>query len=69
MQEAFGVDAEFSKKNLHNELDAAVLAAYGWGELELLFKGKGAWKKTLPRILETLEALGRARRDGAFWRP
>ena len=25
-------------------------------------KGRGPWKKSLPRILETLEALGRARR-------
>ncbi|MDP3521958.1 MAG: class I SAM-dependent DNA methyltransferase [Hydrogenophaga sp.] len=32
------------------------------------FKGKGPWKKGLPRILETLEALGRARRaDGERW--
>ena len=30
--------------------------------LEASFKGKGPWKKGLPRILETLEALGRARR-------
>jgi hypothetical protein len=33
--------------------------------LEASFKGKGPWKKGLPRILETLEALGRARREGA----
>ncbi len=38
--------------------------------LEASFKGKGPWKKGLPRILETLEALGRARRegDGDDWR-
>ena len=30
---------------------------------EASFKGKGPWKKGLPRILETLEALGRARRE------
>ena len=30
--------------------------------LEAGFKGKGPWKKGLPRILETLEALGRVRR-------
>ena len=39
--------------------------------LEASFKGKGPWKKGLPRILETLEALGRARRvdaaGGALW--
>jgi hypothetical protein len=37
-------------------------------EIEARFKGKGAWKKGLPRILETLEALGRARREDDGWR-
>ncbi|MDO8375435.1 MAG: class I SAM-dependent DNA methyltransferase [Polaromonas sp.] len=37
-------------------------------EIETRFKGRGPWKKSLPRILETLEALGRARRDGDSWR-
>jgi hypothetical protein len=32
------------------------------------FKGRGPWKKSLPRILDTLEALGRARREEAGWR-
>ena len=32
--------------------------------IEAGFKGRGPWKKSLPRILETLEALGRARRQG-----
>ena len=32
-------------------------------EIEARFKGRGPWKKSLPRILETLEALGRARRE------
>jgi hypothetical protein len=36
--------------------------------IEARFKGKGPWKKGLPRILETLEALGRARREGEGWR-
>jgi hypothetical protein len=36
--------------------------------LEASFKGKGPWKKGLPRILETLEALGRARQEGGGWR-
>jgi hypothetical protein len=36
--------------------------------LEASFKGKGPWKKSLPRILETLEALGRARRVDGGWR-
>ena len=36
--------------------------------IEARFKGRGAWKKSLPRILDTLEALGRARREGDGWR-
>ena len=37
--------------------------------IEAAFKGKGPWKKKgLPRILETLEALGRARQEGGGWR-
>lgn len=36
--------------------------------IEARFKGRGPWKKGLPRILETLEALGRARREGDGWR-
>lgn len=36
--------------------------------IEARFKGRGPWKRSLPRILETLEALGRARREGAGWR-
>ena len=36
--------------------------------IEACFKGRGPWKKSLPRILDTLEALGRARREGAGWR-
>ncbi len=36
--------------------------------IETGFKGKGPWKKGLPRILETLEALGRARREAGGWR-
>ena len=41
-------------------LDEAALAAG--------FTGRGAWKKRLPDILLTLEALGRARREGERWR-
>ena len=37
-------------------------------DIEARFKSRGAWKKSLPRILETLEALGRARREGDGWR-
>jgi hypothetical protein len=51
---------------------AAVLAATGTAmpldAIEARFKGRGPWKKSLPRILETLEALGRARREGDGWR-
>ena len=32
------------------------------------FTGRGPWKKRLPQILQTLEALGRARREGERWR-
>ncbi|MEO6017239.1 MAG: DNA methyltransferase [Polaromonas sp.] len=37
-------------------------------DIEGRFKSRGAWKKGLPRILDTLEALGRARREGDGWR-
>ena len=46
---------------------AQVLASHSGAltvpEIEARFKGRGPWKKSLPRILETLEALGRARRE------
>jgi len=42
-------------------------AALPLAALEASFKGKGPWEKGLPRILETLEALGRARREGDQW--
>jgi hypothetical protein len=48
---------------------AQVLASHSGvltvAEIEACFKGRGPWKKSLPRILETLEALGRARREEA----
>jgi len=37
--------------------------ALSQANIEASFKGRGPWKKSLPRILETLEALGRARRS------
>ncbi len=43
-------------------------AALPLAAIEARFKGRGPWKKSLPRILETLEALGRARREGDGWR-
>jgi len=36
--------------------------------IEAALKGKGPWKKGLPRLLETLEALGRATRVAGGWR-
>ena len=42
---------------------AAPGAALSLADIEASFKGQGPWKKGLPRILETLEALGRARRE------
>jgi len=47
---------------------ASANAALPLDALEARFKSRGAWKKSLPRILETLEALGRARREGDGWR-
>ena len=50
------------------QLLATAPAAQTVPEIEARFKGKGPWKKGLPRILDTLEALGRARREGHGWR-
>ncbi len=51
------------------QLLASASAALSLGDIEASFKGKGPWKKGLPRILETLEALGRARREeNGGWR-
>ena len=40
--------------------------------IEARFKGRGAWKKGLPTLLQTLEVLGRAQSmqsgDGTAWR-
>jgi hypothetical protein len=40
--------------------------------IELRFKGRGPWKKSLPTLLQTLEALGRAQAvasgDEVVWR-
>lgn len=36
--------------------------------IEAAFKGKGPWKEGLPRILDTLEAVGRARPVAGGWR-
>lgn len=52
------------------QLLAASPAPLALPAIEAAFKGKGPWKKGLPRILETLEALGRAHRveGGSGWR-
>ena len=51
---------------------ASQLGAMTLTDIEAHFKSRGAWKKSLPRILETLEALGRARQEttdgGDGWR-
>jgi hypothetical protein len=50
------------------ELLAASPAPLGLAAIERAFKGKGPWKKGLPRILDTLEAVGRARQTEGGWR-
>ncbi|MBT9477059.1 DNA methyltransferase [Polaromonas sp.] len=50
------------------QLLASAPSALPLPAIEAHFKGRGPWKKGLPRILDTLEALGRARREGAGWR-
>ncbi len=50
------------------QLLAASPAPLALPAIEAAFKGKGLWKKGLPRILETLEALGRAHSQNGFWR-
>jgi hypothetical protein len=45
---------------------AAAAAPLSEAELAARFTGKGAWKKRLSQIVDTLEALGRVRRQGAL---
>ncbi|MDO9314268.1 MAG: class I SAM-dependent DNA methyltransferase [Burkholderiaceae bacterium] len=40
----------------------------GIDDLASRFTARGRWRDRLPMILDTLEALGRARRDGMAWR-
>ena len=47
---------------------AATPGAHDEAALAERFSGRGPWKKRLPQILQTLEALGRARREGERWR-
>ncbi len=47
---------------------ASAPAALGLADLEARFTARGRWRDRLPTILDTLEALGRVRRDGAGWR-
>lgn len=50
------------------EVLSATPAALKLADLEARFTARGRWRDRLPTILDTLEALGRARRDGAGWR-
>ena len=50
------------------KLLAASPAPLALPAIEAAFKGKGPWKKGLPRILDTLEALGRTHRQDSLWR-
>jgi hypothetical protein len=43
---------------------AAATTPLSEADLAARFTGKGAWKKRLPQIIDTLEALGRVRRQG-----
>jgi hypothetical protein len=47
---------------------AAAPGALSEAALAERFNGRGPWKKRLPQILQTLEALGRARAESAGWR-
>ena len=47
---------------------SAAAGAVDEAALAQSFTGRGPWKKRLPNILLTLEALGRVRREGAGWR-
>ena len=38
-------------------------------DIEARFKGRGPWKKSLPTLLQTLEALGRAHARGSHSEP
>ena len=49
------------------QLLASAGTALSLPDIEASFKGKGPWKKGLPRIQETLKALGRARRENEGW--
>ena len=50
------------------DLLAGTAGALAEPEMAERFTGRGPWKKRLPQILQTLEALGRARREGERWR-
>ncbi len=50
------------------EVLASTPGALTLADLEARFTARGRWRDRLPTLLDTLEALGRARRDGAGWR-
>ena len=49
------------------QLLAGATGALSVSDIEARFKGKGPWKKGLPRTLDTLAALGRARCEPDGW--
>jgi hypothetical protein len=51
-----------------SQLLSASATALTLPQLEAQFKGRGPWKNSLPRILATLEALGKAQREAVRWR-
>lgn len=54
-------------KAVSSVLESAAAPLY-ISDIEARFTGKGGWKKSLPVILATLQALGRARSEGQVWR-
>ena len=64
---AWPVDLPAQMRAVADALTAAP-AALDEAALAAGFTGRGGWKKRLPAILLTLEALGRARREGERWR-
>ncbi len=50
------------------ELLAASPGALTEAQIAERFQGRGPWKKRLASVLDTLEAVARAQRDGQGWR-
>ena len=47
------------------QLLTAAPTAFTLAQIEAAFKGRGQWKKSLPVLLQTLEAVGKAQRSDA----